>query len=89
MDQDQKHQVYWQAQLDALLKLKLLGVNLDLRHRVEPMKMLRFLNKLWNSKEAGSPEARDLLKEAEAAIATLVYLRTKGAEPPHSNGRYL
>lgn len=73
---------FWEVQQELVVALNMLGVRCDIKDRLEPLKLLRLLEKLRE------PDL-DTLGLARRLITFLVQLRRLGYEPSHKNNKYV
>lgn len=80
--------VYWQAQMEAIQALRLIGLVYRLNERIEPMKVYKATNRFWRGKPTDF-ETIEKVKHAEKSVAHIVFLRTQGFEPDVKDGKYV
>ena len=70
MDQKQKEQAYFQAQIECIQALAKIGIHYKIEDRIPPMKIMRHLRSV-----------QLLHGEVQECLAKLIFLRSQGYEP--------
>ena len=76
-------QEYWNAHVKCLRALRSIGVELKLRDRIHPMKVIAIVERI---KRNNGPKA--VCKALEESVNVIVTLRRLGCEPPHTKDLY-